>query len=230
MAVESSGNPCGQRARGNHRETDPLLAHVIERHHHGVLPAGRNEGQCTQSVLIFSGTQRCGTIENPRWLKYPGQCVNAHSRSNPACRARCAQLVDQPGADARAAGFGRHHERTHLATPALSGASSAQAMIRVPSDSDDEPLRMHGDLVERPREKVPFLAIGRDESVQPCRVRRVGAAQGDGSRGASSIRVSVRGALHVSKRRIESVERFVGVRLGDDERRQQSDHRSRPCD
>jgi hypothetical protein len=29
----------------------------------------RNDGHFTQSVKTFSGTQRCGTIENPIWLK-----------------------------------------------------------------------------------------------------------------------------------------------------------------
>src|SRR2546422_5359120 len=41
-----------------------------------------------QSVKIFSGSHRCGTIEKPICMKYPGVCVNAHSFSKPSPRAR----------------------------------------------------------------------------------------------------------------------------------------------
>ena len=41
----------------------------VERHDHRVLAALRNCGHFTQSVKIFSGSQRCGTIEKPMWMK-----------------------------------------------------------------------------------------------------------------------------------------------------------------
>ena len=54
-------------------------------------PQVRKCAQDRQSASIFSGSQVCGTIENPIWTKYPATCVNAERLSRRPPRARRAR-------------------------------------------------------------------------------------------------------------------------------------------
>ena len=55
---------------GARRLDDRFVGDRFERHATmAYCPQRRNSGHLTQSVKIFSGSQRCGTIEKPIWLK-----------------------------------------------------------------------------------------------------------------------------------------------------------------
>jgi len=103
-----------------------------------------------------------------------GHVVNAHSFSKPSRRARrrsSSTIITPtrlPRADPSTAS-----ERTS-ATCGLSGASSAAADDLARSDGDDELIRAHRELAERPRQQMTFLEVRLDQREQLFRVGRFG--------------------------------------------------------
>ena len=137
--------------------------------------SGGTAGSSTQSVAIFSGTHRCGTIEKFWRTKNRASCVNAHSVSKPAASRARAQLVDEPRGEADAAEIVRRRRATALRRPSLdSGASSAHALMLAADVADDEPVGVPAQLVELARQQVALALMRADQRVQ--RLRVVGSA------------------------------------------------------
>src|SRR4030095_15380988 len=79
-----SGN--GRPVDGRRRRAVPR--DFVQRQHHGVLTAFWNSGQDRQSVVIFSGTERCGTIEKFCRTKNRASCGHAESVRHPGAFRR----------------------------------------------------------------------------------------------------------------------------------------------
>ena len=98
----------------------------------------RNSGQPTQSVAIFSGSHRCGTMEKFWRTKKRASCVKAQSVSNPAAFARLRSSSTQPRRQADATEILRDDERTDFRHPRRQRRQFRARLDRPVDVADDE--------------------------------------------------------------------------------------------
>ena len=149
------------------------------RSHHRVLlaPCG-TAGTSTQSVAIFSGSQRCGTIEKFWRTKNRASCVKAHRRSRTRRSARAGAARRPAARRGRRDGTVRRPTSDRTSRDARRERRQLRAGLDVAVDArrSTNRCRVPAELFELARQQVSFRDVRADQ--RGAAPRRLSAVAG----------------------------------------------------
>ena len=130
----------------------------------------------TQSVAIFSGSQRCGTMEKFWRTKKRASCVKAHKRLEAGGGRAAAELVDEPRGQADPTEPFGDDQRTDFAD-ARGERRQLGAGLQLSADfAHHEPVRVAAQIIQIARQQMALARVRGNQLVQ-----RLGVSLGTGS-------------------------------------------------
>ena len=156
-----------RRRTGERRPAPRTSSTSRSDHHHRVLlAAAEQRAASTQSVEIFSGSHRCGTIEKSWRTKNRASCVNAHSISKPApSRAGAARPTSRAARPTRRKSSDTTSERTSATRAGQRRQFGARLNFAVHFAHDEPAARAGGARRDRAA-AVSFEGVRRNQRVQ----------------------------------------------------------------